>query len=186
MSRVLAAPRLRLLALGAAVLTAVLPAAGCGVGDSDQSESLSDSKRRVAGLIDATVEATLREFDDLKPAEYASTPCREGGGSGGPTGDYVASGGIRVGVGKADHEELVQRVAEHWRKEGFDVGPPEKIGRLPAVFARTEDYKLSFSVIRPDRAELAASGGPCLEPASEAEKSTPPRYKSLGEDSQSG
>jgi hypothetical protein len=171
------------LLIGAVLVCPALAAAGCGSDDPDPSGSpgggvtFAESKQGVIDLVDETYEAVL---SDLEPRRFPENaiPCREGGGAGGATGDYVPNGALEFDVPEGEKaKRLVKQVRDYWEEQGY-----QGIQMVPsgeAVFAQTDDYRLSFEITPTQARGKLGAGGPCATPKSEEERDAPLEFRSL-------
>lgn len=141
--------------------------------------SFAESKRGVSDLVDSTYEAVL---SDLEPRRFPNNalPCRSAGGSGAASGEYSPGGSLEFDVPRSgESKRYVTRVADHWRQRGYDHVDVDPGGGT--VFAQTDGYRLIFKVTTDIGRGLLGASGPCAEPESEAERESPPQFRSLGE-----
>ena len=164
-------------------LLVLLASAGlaCGGGDDGGGGggggvSFEDGKRGVADLVDRTYDAALSGLSP-KPFPRESVPCRSGGGTGPATGEYVPTGAIEFSIDEGnDPERLVDGVRQYWEEQGYRVQQVPG----PALLAQTDDdYQMSFDVTAKAGRALLGATGPCAEPESEAQRESPPQFRSL-------
>jgi len=162
----------RLLATASLAFLALAP--GCGLCGS---MSFAEIKRELAGLVDDTYEKALADFAPRRFPQNA-TPCREGQGAGGATGDYAPGGALEFDVpGGEKGKRAVLRVKEYWEERGFEAIQLVPSGE--AVFARTDGYRLAFEITPEQGRGKLGAGGPCAKPESKKELAEPPAFRSL-------
>lgn len=179
-------------AFGLAGLLLVLAAAGGCTGSSgDESgarapspTTYAEARKRIAELIDATVDATLAGFPIKETPFSGSTPCRSAGGSGPATGEYAPGGGLEIRLDEGtDVTELVRSVERYWKSRGYGVRATGLEGPLPTVYAQMgseeDGYTMSLEVMKKSNVATLDGSGPCREPANEAERDSPPDFRSV-------
>lgn len=144
-------------------------AAGCGSPD-DTPGSFAEAKRQLAEIVKRTAVAALPDLKG-KPSSGPPVPCRTAGGVGPGSGEYAPDYGLDFKLpDDTDLRGMVERVARHWRQEGYaNVRTAGLDGDLPTVYANSGRRHLAFSAdAKYYMAELGASG-PCLKPDSDAD-----------------
>lgn len=144
-------------------------AAGCGGSPDPAPGSFDEAKRQLAEIVKRTAQAALPDLRG-KPSSGPPVPCRTLGGSGPASGEFLPDYGLEFKLSPdADGRAMVERVAAHWREEGYANVRTELEGDLVSVFASGDGRNLAFEAdAKYSRADLGASG-PCLKPDSEAD-----------------
>ena len=177
-------------ALAGSVLV-LAAAAGCAGSSDDEPggaasspTTYAEARQRITELIDATVDATLAGFPIEDTPFSGSTPCRSADGSGPATGEYAPGGGLEIMLDEGtDVARLVRSVERYWRSRGYGVRASGLDGPVPTVYAQVggeeDGYTMSFEVIEKRNVATLDGSGPCREPANEAERDSPPQFRSV-------
>lgn len=150
------------LALLVVCYAAVVACGGSGASGTSSGMNREQALARVREVVDATRRDVLASLQgDLMPAR--ETACTDRVGR--PDGTSNVPYGFRFNVRDADDPSgLIEKIAERWRSQGFDIKRGGVGTPIPSVYAYDGDYEYSAAVDRANPTITMTLGGvtPCL------------------------